>query len=490
MYNLVATSCQNVPILGDLITLCAKLIGFVMELIFRVFGTMGIENVGLCIIILTLIVKLAMLPLTIKQQKFSKVSALMNPELQAIQRKYQNSRTQEDMLKMQEETKAVYEKYGTSPTGSCLQLLIQMPILFALYAVIWNIPGYVTSIGDMYKPVTQIVQENNTYMNVVKEACENEWIKVDDVENLKDFNLDNIVKISGKENDEITTELSKLDNKEWENLKKSMSESEAIGEKLKALSNEEENSDDKDSDNKWNQLKENLDDDKVEEIQKAVEEGRLTELVNPNNENIQTIEENKEKLDKVNGFFGLNLSQSPGSMMGLALLIPILSGLLQFASVKLTMSVQNDTMEENPMGASMKVMNYTMPVMSAFFCLTLPAGLGLYWVANSFFMIIQQMFINHIFKDMDVNDIIQKNMEKVNKKREKMGLPPNKVATAANLNTKNIENKNAGNKNSVNKNSGSKNIETKNYEVKKENTKMSISERANLVKTLNEKNKK
>ena len=174
MYNLVATSCQNVPVLGDLITLCAKLIGFVMELIFRVFGTMGIENVGLCIIILTLIVKLAMLPLTIKQQRFSKVSALMNPELQAIQKKYQGSRTQEDMLKMQEETKAVYEKYGTSPTGSCLQLLIQMPILFALYAVIWNIPGYVTSIGDMYKPITNIVQENNVYMNVVNEANENE----------------------------------------------------------------------------------------------------------------------------------------------------------------------------------------------------------------------------------------------------------------------------------------------------------------------------
>lgn len=487
MYNLVATSCQNVPILGDLITLCAKLIGFVMELIFRVFGTMGIENVGLCIIILTLIVKLAMLPLTIKQQKFSKVSALMNPELQAIQKKYQNSRTQEDMLKMQEETKAVYEKYGTSPTGSCLQLLIQMPILFALYAVIWNIPGYVTSIGDMYKPVTQIVQENNTYMNVVKEACENEWIAIEDLD------LNNIVKFSGKKEDEITTELSKLDNKEWENLKKSMTESESIENELKALQSSDGNSDDK-----WKQLKEELeDDDKVEEIQKAVEEGRLTDLVNPDNKNIQTIEKNKEKLDRVNGFFGLNLSQSPGSMMGLALLIPILSGLLQFASVKLTMSVQNSTMEENPMGASMRVMNYTMPVMSAFFCLTLPAGLGLYWVANSFFMIIQQIFINHIFKNMDVNDIIQKNMEKVNKKREKMGLPPNKVATAANLNTKNIENKTV-----LNKNVGSKKIETKNYESKKEDTvkvqeknkepgkKMSISDRANLVKTLNEKNKK
>ncbi len=483
MYNLVATSCQNVPVLGDLITLCAKLIGFVMELIFRVFGTMGIENVGLCIIILTLIVKLAMLPLTIKQQRFSKVSALMNPELQAIQKKYQGSRTQEDMLKMQEETKAVYEKYGTSPTGSCLQLLIQMPILFALYAVIWNIPGYVTSIGDMYKPITNIVQENNVYMNVVNEANENEWIDVD--------YLNNIVKISGKKEADITTELSKLDNKEWENLKKSMNEAESIEKQLSEL-----------SEDNWNEMKDKIDNDKVEDIQKAVQEGSLSQFVNKNNENIQTIEENKKKLDKVNGFFGLNLSQSPGSMMGLALLIPILSGLLQFASVKLTMGVQNSAMEDNPMGSSMKVMNYTMPVMSAFFCLTLPAGLGLYWVANSFFMIIQQVFINHIFKNMDVNDIIQKNMEKVNKKREKMGLPPNKVATAANLNTKNIETKNNGKNNHNAKNIDAKSYDVKNYDAKKESTvkvqngnkepgkKMSIADRANLVKTLNEKNKK
>lgn len=117
-------------------------------------------------------------------------------------------------------------------------------------------------------------------------------------------------------------------------------------------------------------------------------------------------------------------------------------------------------------------------------------------------MIIQQVFINHIFKNMDVNDIIQKNMEKVNKKREKMGLPPNKVATAANLNTKNIETKNNGKNNHDAKNIDAKSYDVKNYDAKKESTvkvqngnkepgkKMSIADRANLVKTLNEKNKK
>ena len=66
-----------------------------------------------------------MIPMTIKQQKFSRMSAVMNPEIQKIQKKYKNKKDQASMMKMQEETKLVYEKYGTSPTGGCLGSLIQ-----------------------------------------------------------------------------------------------------------------------------------------------------------------------------------------------------------------------------------------------------------------------------------------------------------------------------------------------------------------------------
>ena len=72
----------------------------------------------------------------------------MNPELQAIQKKYKNKRDQESMLKMQEEMKMVYDKYGTSQMGGCLQLLIQFPILLALWKVIQNIPAYVGGVRN------------------------------------------------------------------------------------------------------------------------------------------------------------------------------------------------------------------------------------------------------------------------------------------------------------------------------------------------------
>ena len=97
----------------------------------------------------TIIVRLILLPMTIKQQKFSKLSGLMNPELQEIQAKYKDKRDQVSMMNMQAETKAVYEKYGTSPTGGCLTMLIQLPIMFALYRVIYKIPGYVTKIREL-----------------------------------------------------------------------------------------------------------------------------------------------------------------------------------------------------------------------------------------------------------------------------------------------------------------------------------------------------
>mgnify|MGYP002231474974 CR=1 FL=1 len=60
---------------------------------------------------------LLMTPLQIKQQKFSKLSAVMQPEITKIQKKYQGKRDQISMQKMQEETSLVYQKYGVSPTG-------------------------------------------------------------------------------------------------------------------------------------------------------------------------------------------------------------------------------------------------------------------------------------------------------------------------------------------------------------------------------------
>ena len=135
---------------GKIIGPIAKLLGYLMNAIFEFLNMIKIPNIGLSIIIFTIVIYLLLMPLTIKQQKFSKLSAKMNPELQAIQKRYKDKKDNDSMMAMNAETKAVYAKYGVSPSGSCLQLLIQMPILFALYRVIYNMPAYVTRIRDAF----------------------------------------------------------------------------------------------------------------------------------------------------------------------------------------------------------------------------------------------------------------------------------------------------------------------------------------------------
>ncbi len=118
---------------GGVLGPIAEVMGWIMDLLFRFTGVFGIENIALCIILFTLVTKLLMMPLTIKQQMSSKLMAVMQPEITAIQKKYKGKENdQKYAMMMQTEIKAVYAKYGTSMTGGCLPLLIQLPIIYAL----------------------------------------------------------------------------------------------------------------------------------------------------------------------------------------------------------------------------------------------------------------------------------------------------------------------------------------------------------------------
>ena len=142
---------SSTPIIGWV----AIVLGWIMNGIYFVINGIGIPNVGLAIILFTIIIYALMTPLQIKQQRFSKLNTIMQPELSRIQDKYRGKKDQVSQQKMLDETNAVYEKYGVSQMGSCVQLLIQMPILFAHYQVIYRIPGYITIIGDQIRTVAE-----------------------------------------------------------------------------------------------------------------------------------------------------------------------------------------------------------------------------------------------------------------------------------------------------------------------------------------------
>ena len=121
--------CYDWPVIKQIVIV----FGWAIEYIYKFLDLIGIANIGLVIIIFTLVVKFILLPLTIKQQKFSKLTSIMQPEIKAIQKKYEGRRDNFSMQAMQEETKAVYSKYGVSD-GGCLQTFIQMPVIIACMA--------------------------------------------------------------------------------------------------------------------------------------------------------------------------------------------------------------------------------------------------------------------------------------------------------------------------------------------------------------------
>lgn len=157
-------TAANWPIIGQI----AELLGMVMNFIYNTLDKiLPTDNglVGWSIIIYTIFVYTLMLPLTIKQQRTSKMTALVNPEIQAIQKKYQNKKDQASMMKQQEEMQQVYDKYGTSMTGGCLPLLIQMPLLLALYPVIYNMERYVPAIASASSDVQRFFTIPNMSMS-------------------------------------------------------------------------------------------------------------------------------------------------------------------------------------------------------------------------------------------------------------------------------------------------------------------------------------
>ncbi|MDO4170878.1 MAG: YidC/Oxa1 family membrane protein insertase [Lachnospiraceae bacterium] len=157
---------------GGILGPVAQLLGYIIEGIYNGLEICGIQNIGLSIILFTLVVKIILFPLTLNQQRFTKVNQIMQPEMNKIQKKYRNRRDNASMLKQQEEMNALYEKYGASPTAGCLPLLVQMPILLALYRVVMDVPTYIPKVYNAYKPVAEAIMGQGGYAKALAKVGE------------------------------------------------------------------------------------------------------------------------------------------------------------------------------------------------------------------------------------------------------------------------------------------------------------------------------
>ena len=99
-----------------------------------------VKNSGFAIILITLLIRLALYPLTNKTAMQSEVMAKAKPEMDRIEKKYANKSSQEDQMAHSQELMAVYKKYGISPLSGCLFAFIQIPLFFAFYEAMNRLP--------------------------------------------------------------------------------------------------------------------------------------------------------------------------------------------------------------------------------------------------------------------------------------------------------------------------------------------------------------
>ena len=414
----------------------AKLMGYIMNLIFEALNIIGIHNIGLCIILFTIIIYMLMLPIQIKQQKFTRISNVMNVEIRDIQNKYKGKTDQASMLKMNEETKVVYEKYGTSPMGGCLGSLIQLPFLFALWPVVQNIPAYVGKFKAAF----------NQFELVDKIKATEGYSKI-----LEKFATENRIIIEAKSfegKNAIIDVLYKLDDKMWDGLAKVFPEISETG----------------------------------------------------------IIEKTEEVIRGYNYFpmssFGFNIAETPSSMFKaavaefsilaiiVAILIPILAGLTQWMSMKISQNAMDANspkkQDENDMARQMNTMMRFMPLMSVVFCYTMPTGLGLYWITSAVVRTIQQVAINKSLCKKSIDDIIKENMDKAAKKRaNKKNVSSENMNTMAKMYTRKLEEIKAEADNK--EVSGVKNQSTTTSSSAKPG---SLASKANMVRDFNNRNNK
>ena len=370
---------STTPVIGFV----SQLLGYLMEGIFYVLNVIGIPNIGLSIILFTIIIYLCLTPLTIQQQKFSKLQVKMSPELQAIQAKYKGKKDNDSMMMMNQETQAVYAKNGVSPSGSCAQMAIQLPILWALYKVIYSMPAYVTQIKSAFFPLVDDMIKQTGSADLIKKFTNAAQFS-------KQFTNENYTKgVTSYIQNTYIDILNRASTSDWLSIKS----------KYPTLSVD--------------------------------------------------VDRTLAKIDQYNNFLGLNIGNSPLYTLKAAIssgkyilvlaavMIPLLSALTQWFNTKLIpVQAKSGNEQADQMAQQMKTMNIMMPIISAWFTFTLPAGMGIYWIAGAVVRSVQQILINKHIDKMDFNAIIEKNKEKAAKKMEKKGLTNSKLKEYASVTQK------------------------------------------------------
>lgn len=369
---------QTVRQPGMIVGPIAKLLGVISNVCFNlVYAITPIASLGITIILFTIVIKLLLFPLSIKQQKSMIKTQQLQPKIKALQDKYKNSTDPESQQKMSLEMSALYKENKINPFSGCLPLLIQMPILFALWYVIQQPEAYIGQIAQVINDITIFISGN---LDGFKTAL------IDIYQNLSNIPLDQALA-----------------------LKPILEAQQVYGVDVATISG----------------------------ATQAINAMSASDMSNfmttffyqlPSSQSSVMVELSKLMTLKseIYNFGFLNLVETPGFKFP-GIIVPLVTWLTTYLSYKVSMTIQQGKGQSDPndmMQKQQKMMMMIFPFMMAFMTINLPSGLGLYWNVTNLIQIGQQIVLNKYFSvdHNKENDIIDSSEIKKSSKPKKKGV--------------------------------------------------------------------
>lgn len=354
--------------------------GWIMKLCYLL-----VKNYGVALVLFTFITKILLFPLTIKQQKSTAKTAKINPKIQELKKKYGNNQE-----KYNEELTKLYAENDISMTGGCLPMLVNFILLFAMIEIIYAPLTYVTDVNkDKVEKAGGLVSNLMTVSTEIK-AGDDDLNTYSEIKTAKGDVYKFITDEDNSKQFKLTGKLSDGDLKEVVGI---LDENPGLDEYF-------------------------ADEDKVTPNLRTRPQLLIFRILEDGKGDFLDQEIKDTAADFNYEMFGVFLGDYP-SWKSKLVLIPILSLVFQLL---VTVISQYFTKKNNPgvqMGGAMNILLYVMPLISFWIAFRFPAGIGIYWIAQSIFILIQTIIVNKIYTPEYIDKLNAKDAAKRKKKGKK-----------------------------------------------------------------------
>ncbi|MEG0951441.1 MAG: YidC/Oxa1 family membrane protein insertase [Cellulosilyticaceae bacterium] len=358
--------------------------GMILNIIFEGVAILTpVCTLGITIIVFTIVTRLLLTPLQIKQMRTTRAMSKIQPELQKIQKKYENKKDQQSQMAYSQEMQGLYKKYKISPFAGCLPMLIQFPLIIALYNVLRMPSQYISKLHDVYTQLAEVLTSN--------------------IPNVDQVMTQVIDKIPYSQNAMI--EIQRL------------GEAAQLSDKLSHFTTDQ-----------W-----------------AVLQDMISPQVYNLLENLLEVKHGFEYF-LVNLVDSPAQLVANGQYLAFLIPIAAGASTFIFSKITMAAS-QPQTNDSNPANSMIKTMNIIMPIMMGVFSYQVANGLALYWICGNLIMMVQQIWVNKIVdkqqavleeqlrKDREA-EMAKAGVKKKKKKRPKPQIEEGQVVIATEVETK------------------------------------------------------